>query len=105
MVFTNVICLGILFLVVRRRGGVRWGREAIGGLAIGILGNLSLVLTLRALRTIGADVVFPVVTAVPVLVMMIAGCVLYKESLRKMTWAGTMIILMGVILLAYGNAR
>lgn len=104
MLHGNVICLGIFFFLARGRGGVRWGREAVGGLAIGILGSLCLVLTLRALRTIGAEVVFPVITAAPILAMMIAGRIFYQERLRRMTWAGVTVIVIGVILLAYGNA-
>jgi drug/metabolite transporter (DMT)-like permease len=87
-------------LIIYTRSKIIKKREMIGGFLIGILTNVALFLTLYSIKLIGAEIVFPIAVASPMVIMLIIGHFLYKEHLQLKTGIGALLAIISVILLS-----
>ena len=80
--------------------GERAGKwEWAFGFLIGIPNFFSSKFLLRALTDVPAVVVYPVYSVATILVVTLAGVVLFRERLEKKQWLGLGIILAALVLL------
>jgi drug/metabolite transporter (DMT)-like permease len=78
-------------------------RECLGGVVLGVVNAASMALTLVTIRLLGAEVVFPVAVATPILLMLIIGRVFCKERLSATAWTACVLGALSVAALAYGG--
>ncbi|MBM4084776.1 MAG: hypothetical protein FJ272_08310 [Planctomycetes bacterium] len=78
-------------------------RERGGGIALGVVNAATLPLTLLTIRQLGAEVVFPVTVATPILLVLVIGRVFYRERLSAATWIACVLGALAVAALAYGG--
>lgn len=80
--------------------GQRVGKwEAIFGLLVGIPNFFSSKFLLRALEDVLAVVAYPVYSVGGILVVTLAGVMLFRERLEKKQWLGMAMILAALVLL------
>lgn len=89
-----------LALLLMARKGQRIGKwEALFGVLIGVPNFLSSKLLLQALYTIPAVVAYPVYNVGVILIVTMAGMLLFRERLEKRQWIGMLLILAALVLL------
>ena len=86
----------ILFGLKREKTGIR---EVFFGLLIGIPNFFSAKFLLAALKTVPAVIVYPVCSVGTILVVTMAGVLLFRERLEKKQWLALGMILMALVLL------
>ena len=91
-------------MLLRQPALFRRRRECLGGVVLGVVNAASVALTLVTIRQLGAEVVFPVAVATPILLMLIIGRVFYKERLSAAAWTACVLGALSVAALAYGGA-
>jgi drug/metabolite transporter (DMT)-like permease len=94
----------ILASTVLARGEQSHQRERRGGICIGVLQGSAMPATLASINHIGPEVVLPVITTAPMVIMLIVGHFVYREHLEQSQWVGCVIGALSVVLLTYGNA-
>lgn len=104
MLFTNVLVALVMFVAVQFSGEFRVGREIAGGLVQGLLGNSCLFLTLRSLALLKPHLVFPVLTATPIVVTLIVGWLFYNERFRWPVWVALTLLTAGLLLVAFSRS-
>jgi len=90
-----VLCL-ILMVWKKERPGFA---EVLYGFAVGVPNYFSAKFLLASLETIPAVIVYPTFSVATILVVTLAGVVLFKEQLGKRQWAAVGIILVALVLL------
>lgn len=94
--FTALIFCILCMLVKGQRIG-KW--EVLFGLLIGIPNFYSSKFLLRALEAVAAVIAYPVYSVAGILVVTMAGVLLFRERLEKRQWIALAIILAALILL------
>lgn len=89
------LCAGLTAAKKERPGKWEWAF----GLLIGIPNFFSSKFLLRALTDVPAVVAYPVYSVATILVVTLAGVVLFRERLEKKQWLGLGIILAALVLL------
>ena len=90
-----ILCIGLM-LVKKQRPG-KW--EVLFGLMIGVPNFLSSKFLLRALEDIAAVIAYPVYSVAGILVVTMAGVLLFREKLEKCQWIALVLILLALVLL------
>ena len=90
-----VLSLGLLVWKKERAG---W-KELLYGMAVGIPNYFCAKFLLAALKTVPAVIVYPTFSVATILLVTLAGVVLFKERLGKRQWAAVAIILLALVLL------
>ena len=96
-IFGSAFIFSLILLIIKR--------EKIGltdplfGLIIGIPNYFSSFLTLKALETIPAQVVYPTLCVGSILVVTIFGVIMFKEKLKFKDYIGALIIIAALIIL------
>lgn len=89
-----------LALLLMAKKGQRIGKwEALFGVLIGVPNFLSSKLLLQALYTIPAVIAYPVYNVGVILIVTMAGMLLFRERLEKRQWLGLGMILIALVLL------
>lgn len=89
------LCAAVMLLQGQRPG--KW--EVLFGMLIGIPNFFSSKFLLRALEDIAAVIVYPVYSVASILVVTLAGVLLFKERLEKRQWIALGLILVALVLL------
>ena len=96
--FIVALVLCVLMNIGSKKGRPgKW--EWIFGLLIGIPNFFSAKFLLGALKTIPAVIVYPVCSVATILVVTLAGILLFKERLEKRQWVALGLILVALVLL------
>lgn len=90
-----VLCVVLMGLKKQRPG--KW--EVLFGLLVGIPNYFSAKFLLGALETLPAVIVYPVYSVGSILVVTLAGVLLFRERLEKRQWIGLAAILTALVLL------
>lgn len=90
-----VLCL-VLMVWKKERPGVP---EVLYGFAVGVPNYFCAKFLLAALETVPAVIVYPTFSVATILVVTLAGVVLFKERLGKRQWTAVGIILVALVLL------
>ena len=85
-----------LMLWKKERAG--W-KELLYGAAVGVPNYFCAKFLLAALETVPAVIVYPTFSVATILLVTLAGVVLFKEKLGKRQWAAVAIILLALVLL------
>ncbi|MEI6972144.1 MAG: DMT family transporter [bacterium] len=95
----------LLLLPAMLRRPERFGlrHQRLGGIVLGAVNAATMPLTLLTIQRLGAEVVFPVAVATPILLMLIIGRVFYKERLSAAAWAACILGALAVAALADGS--
>lgn len=88
-----------LCLNIGAKKGIPGKREWAYGLLIGIPNFFSAKFMLAALKTVPAVIVYPVCSVGTILVVTLAGVLLFKERLEKRQWLALTMILVALVLL------
>lgn len=80
------------------------GREVRGGLVGGLISVVCLVTILQAIALIGPRLVFPVTIALPAMLVLLLGRLLYHEHLTWQGWVACAAGVLGIAALAVGRA-
>lgn len=99
----SLSALLLLPVMLRDRARFARRRECAGGVALGVVNGAMLPLTLMTIRQLGAEVVFPVTVATPILLVLLIGRIFYKEQLSTPAWIGCVLGALAVAALAYGG--
>lgn len=99
LLFTFAMALPLALILMLRRGQKigRW--ELLYGILIGVPNFFSSKLLLRALEAVPAVVAYPVYNVGVILIVTLAGLLLFRERLTKRQWIGMGAILVALILL------
>ena len=95
--FGTALPLALGLMVSRKQRIGKW--EAVFGVMIGVANFFSSKLLLRALQTIPAVITYPVYNVGVILVVTVAGVLLFRERLEKRQWIGLGVILAALVLL------
>lgn len=95
--FGTALVFCILCMIVNGQRIGKW--EAFFGLLIGVPNFYSSKFLLRALEDVAAVIAYPVYSVAGILVVTMAGVLLFRERLEKRQWVALTIILMALILL------
>ena len=90
-----VLCVVLMGLKKQRPG--KW--EVLFGILVGIPNYFSAKFLLGALETLPAVIVYPVYSVGSILVVTLAGVLLFRERLEKRQWIGLAAILAALVLL------
>jgi drug/metabolite transporter (DMT)-like permease len=93
----------LLPAMLRRPERFRFRHERLGGIVLGAVNAATLPLTLLTIRQLGAEVVFPVTVATPILLVLVIGRVFYQEHLSTAAWTACILGALAVAALAYGG--
>ena len=78
-------------------------KEVIAGMTAGVLNTMTGVGVLKALRYVDAEVVFPFVLAIPIVLMLLAGQFIYRERLNRLGWSACVFGVVGLTGLLLGQ--
>lgn len=95
--FATALLLCAVLMLVKQEPPDRWG--ILFGLLIGIPNYFSARFLLRSLEHVAAVIVYPTYSVAVILVVTVAGLLLFKEKLTKRQWFAVAIILFALILL------
>jgi len=95
--FFTAFVFCILCMLAKRQKVGKW--EALFGLLIGVPNFYSSKFLLRALEDVAAVIAYPVYSVAGILVVTLAGVLLFRERLEKRQWVALAIILMALVLL------
>lgn len=95
--FASALLFSIVVCVKRKEWPGKW--ELLFGLLIGIPNFFSSRLLLLALNALPAVIVYPILGVSGIVVVSLAGVVLFRERLRKQQWLGILVVLLAVLLL------
>lgn len=90
-----LICL---ILIIKNKESIGW-KEILFGLGIGVPNFFASRCLLLALKTIPAVIVYPTRGVACIVVVSLAGLLLFKERLKKRQWAAMAAIIVAVVLL------
>ena len=100
LLYTFLTALGLcILLTVVMRQGLPGKAEWLFGLIVGIPNYYAAKFLLASLVTLPAVIVYPVYSVATLLVVTVAGVLLFRERLRKQQWAALGMILLSLILL------
>ena len=100
LLYTFLTALGLcILLTVVMRQGLSGKAEWLFGLIVGIPNYYAAKFLLASLVTLPAVIVYPVYSVATLLVVTVAGVLLFRERLRKQQWAALGMILLSLILL------
>lgn len=94
---TAFILCTALVLCKKEKPGI-W--ELLCGVGIGVPNYFATRLLLRALRSVPAVIAYPVRSAGCILVVALAGLLLFHEKLNKKQWAAIAMVILSVVLLS-----
>lgn len=97
LTFATAFPLALVLMAKKNQRIGRW--EALFGVLIGVPNFLSSKLLLQALYTIPAVVAYPVYNVGVILIVTVAGMLLFRERLEKRQWIGMLLILAALVLL------
>ena len=86
----------VLLLWKKERAGLK---ELLYGAAVGVPNYFCAKFLLASLETVPAVIVYPTFSVATILLVTLAGVVLFKEKLGKRQWAAVAIILLALVLL------
>lgn len=95
--FAVALVLCVLLMAHKKQRPGKW--EVLFGLLLGIPNYFSAKFLLGALEVIPAVIVYPVYSVASILVVTMAGVLLFKERLEKRQWIGMAMILVALALL------
>lgn len=95
--FASALIFSIAVCIKRKERPGKW--ELLFGLLIGIPNFFSSRLLLLALNALPAVIVYPILGVSGIVVVSLAGVVLFRERLRKQQWLGILVVLLAVFLL------
>lgn len=95
--FGTALVFCILCMIVNGQRIGKW--EAFFGLLIGVPNFYSSKFLLRALEDVAAVIAYPVYSVAGILVVTMAGVLLFRERLEKRQWGALAMILIALILL------
>jgi len=95
--FATALAFCGLCMVVKGQRAGKW--EVFFGLLIGIPNYLSSKFLLRALEDVAAVIAYPVYSVSCILVVTLAGLLLFRERLEKRQWVALIVILAALVLL------
>ena len=91
-----VFCVGLNFV---SKKGMVGKKELLYGMLIGVPNFFSAKFLLGALRDLSAVIVYPACNVATILVVTMAGVLLFKERLEKRQWIALTMILVALVLL------
>lgn len=97
--FTFFAALGLCFALMLLQGQRPGKWEVLFGLMIGIPNFFSSKFLLRSLQSIPAVIAYPVYSVAGILMVTLAGIVLFRERLEKRQWVALALILGALVLL------
>lgn len=95
--FAVALILCTLLMLRKKQRPGKW--EVLFGLLIGVPNFFSAKFLLGALESIAAVIVYPVNSVATILVVTLAGVLLFRERLEKRQWIGMGLILVALVLL------
>jgi len=104
LAFTGPAAIMLAPLAFRRRPSRPRGREVTGGVISGVVIAMMGAIMPKALQHAGPELVFPITTGAPVVVMLILGRLLYQDRLGALAWAACVFGVVGITLLSVGNS-
>lgn len=100
LLYTFFTALGLCILLIAvRKEGLPGKMEWIFGFFVGIPNYFAARFLLASLTSLPAVIVYPVYSVATLLVVTLAGVLLFRERLRKQQWAALGMILLSLILL------
>lgn len=100
LLYTFLIALGLcLALLAAKRQGLPGKAEWGFGLLVGIPNYFAAKFLLASLAQLNAVIVYPVYSVATLLVVTVAGVLLFRERLRRLQWAALGMILLSLVLL------
>jgi multidrug transporter EmrE-like cation transporter len=97
--YTFAVAMGLCAVCMTVSGQKIGGREALFGTLIAVPNFFSSMFLLGALESLSAVVVYPVFSVGTILVVTLAGTVLFREKLTGKQWAALVMILAALVLL------
>lgn len=91
-----VFCMGLNIL---SRKGIPGTKELLYGMLIGVPNFFSAKFLLGALKDLSAVIVYPACNVATILVVTMAGVLLFKERLERRQWTALVMILVALVLL------
>lgn len=95
--FASAFTLCVIWMLVKKQRLGKW--ELLYGIAIALPNFLSSRCLLGALGSLPAVIVYPVYSVGSILVVTLAGVLLFRERLEKHQWAGIAVVLAALVLL------
>ena len=95
--FAVALALCVVLMGLKKQRPGKW--EILFGLLVGIPNYFSAKFLLGALETLPAVIVYPVYSVGSILVVTLAGVLLFRERLEKRQWIGLGAILLALVLL------
>lgn len=95
--FSTAMVFCALAMVLKGQKAGKW--EILYGLLIGIPNFLSSKFLLRALEDVAAVIAYPVYSVAGILLVTLAGLLLFRERLEKRQWIAMLVILTALVLL------
>lgn len=89
-------------LVRRPHDFVADRRVLVGGIAVGILNGITLPLSLLLVKTLGAEVVFPLTIALPMVLVTVVARTWFRERISGRAWAGCLLTALALAVLCWG---
>ena len=91
-----IFCVGLNFI---SKKGIPGKKELVYGMLIGVPNFFSAKFLLGALKDLSAVIVYPACNVATILVVTMAGVLLFKERLEKRQWTALAMILVALVLL------
>lgn len=95
--FGSALLLSVGTCILKKERPGKW--ELLFGLMMGIPNFFSSRLLLLSLEALPAVIVYPIMGVTGIMVVSLAGVVLFREQLRKQQWLGILTVLAAVLLL------
>lgn len=100
MIFTTALALAVIMII---RNGERFSiRDAAWGVAVGVPNYFSARLVLLALGQLPAIVVYPVYNIMTIMIVTLAGVVVFRERLTGTKWFALAAITVAIAMLSIG---
>ena len=97
--YTFAVAMGLAFVCMKVKKQKIGRREAVFGTLIAVPNYFCSLFVLEALEDLSAVIVYPVFSVGGILVVTLAGVLVFRERLKKQQWIGVCAILVALILL------